>query len=1224
MKTKKITILAMVLFYGLLQLNAQKVCEDWNGYVDSKNANSTGYFNLTVGYEERASQSYHYSGPGKIGSVRVYGAYTGIVIPLRVSIYNVDSKGRPTNEIKGEDFSWWFYNSNYREIAFSGGGVTVNGNFAVVVSIRSGPINGTVFQVKYTGNGEGKGQDLASLAGTATGGNWTSAMTSYNKDGDFYLVPKMSHDLISGFTVPSKCFSANSSVQFSNTSKLTKDSMFNTIAWSGYKGGAHLYSWNFGDGGTSFAENPSHTYVNAGAYTARLIVTVAGWNNTKSDTISIRLSVGLSVSTSGISNANCNGSSNGSVTALGSGGVAPYKYSLNGVTYQTSATFNGLSAGAYTLYVQDALLCVASSNFSITQPTAITFSTVGTTDATCNASNGAILAVGSGGSGALQYKLNAGSFQGNGNFQNLAAGSYLITMMDGNSCSASKNTIVNNTSSPVLGISGITYVSCFGGNDGSIVLTSTGGTGSVQYSVNGGTNFQSGGTFNSLGAGTYSVLVKDAAGCTNGQVVVITQPNRIDFNVSSVPSSCFGQASGEIHVSSTIGGVGKFSYSINGTNYQSSPDFYGLKAGAYTVYAKDFASCIVSKAANISEPSKIVSTKTVTDAICNGSNTGTILVSSNGGTPYYSFSLDGNDYQATGLFNNIGAGNHIVNVRDVNLCKDTVIVSVGQPTPLAASVNTSNSTCGNSNGGMLVVASGGTGSSYTYSLDGSTWVNSGQFTGKSAGTYYIAVKDAAGCITVVTATIMDSNGPTFGAISNTSVTCNGGSDGSITVNSVTGGTGAIEYSLDGILFQSSSQFKNLKAGNYIVVVKDANGCRSNSAQILLTQPNPILISKSISNVTCFGENNGEVTITAIGGAGALAYSIDGGTTFQSDKTFRGLYAGDYVITVRDAGKCTNSVFFTLTQSSKIDINTGILNVTCHGAANGELTVYASGGKPPYLYSLGASYQSSNTFTGLFGASYTCYVKDANNCIVTKEVDVTEPAELLIFQTVSDVSCAGGNNGVIDLTITGGVMPYTFRWSNRSTSEDIFNLKAGNYSVVVKDGNGCEKTASFILTEPTNPIVINGVVVNTIGNTGSIDITVTGGVQPYRFLWSNGQSSEDISGLTPGNYTVTVIDANNCAANSQFKVQNSTGVTIQELGGQLKMYPNPAGESVSIELAGYNVQRVNIVNSIGQVVYSSESFNGTKNINVIDFTPGIYYVEIIAEGYKVMRKLTIAR
>lgn len=1224
MKTIKTTLSALALLLSTFQLNGQKVFDDWNGYVDSKNKGGTGYVNLVQGTEEKAAQTYHYSGPGRVLAVRVEGNNPGLVlsVPLRVSIFSVDSKGRPVSEIQGANVSFQTWQS-YVDVNFSGG-VTVSNDFAVVVAIRSTAFYGQVFQVKYTGNGEGNAQDLASIAGSSTGGNWTSAMSTFTKDGDFYLRPRMSHDLVASFTASSQCVSTGTSISFTNKSKLNLDSMFNKIYLFGYNGTTKTYAWDFGDGTTSNAVNPTKSYSSAGSYNVRLITSMVGWNASKSDTMNMKVSVGLAASTTNVNNLTCNGNKTGSFTVTASGGTSPYSYSINGTSYSGTAAFSSLVAGTYTVYVKDALGCIATNSVTLTEPAALTFSSLTSTNASCNNSDGGILAVGSGGSSPYQYQLGAGSFQSSGSFSGLAFGNYTVTVKDNNSCQYSSSVVVSNFGSPSLTIA-YNHVSCNGGNDGSITLSSSGGTGAVQYSIDGGKNFQSSGSFSNLVAGTYSVLVKDAAGCGKGEVVEIKQPGKIDFQLITKAATCYGKSDASVTVVSATGGIGTLSYSLNGTNYQSSNLFSGLKAGNYTVYVKDVAACLITKSVTVTEPSDIVSNKVITDAVCYGNNTGSILVTSAGGTSPYEFSIDGKNYQATGEFKNMGAGTYMVIVKDKNMCYDTVSATVNQPTQITAVITTTNSTCGNSNGSMLVVGSGGTGSSYTYSLDGANWINPGQFTNKKSGTYVVAIKDVAGCVEVAVGDIMDSNGPTFGSISKTDVTCNGGNDGTITVNSVSGGTGTIQYSVDGANWQTSNKITNLKAGSYTVRVKDANGCLSESSSIVLTQPGAITILRTVNNATCFGAKNGSVSITASGGAGTMAYSIDGGYNWQSDKTFSNLGAGEYVVLVRDAGGCTNSTTFTVTQPSPVEISAAVLNVTCKGAANGELTISASGGKFPYTYSIGGSYGSASTFKNLSGGTYNYSVKDGNGCVVSKSTVVVEPDAITINAIAANVSCAGGSNGIISPQVNGGVFPYSYKWSNGSTAEVLYNLTAGNYSLEITDANGCKKTANYTITQPATPLIINGVITNGDDfKKGSVDITVTGGVPPYSYVWSNGKSTEDISDLNPGTYQVSVRDAAGCVTTASYTVGGTAGVSSQQLAQQIKVFPNPATDAVTVSVDGFKMKSLSILDNAGRVVYSVSPTQNVVEINTTILASGIYYVQVQAAGATTNTRLIINR
>ena len=1227
---KKITLFTMAMLYGITAYFSQSASvQDWNAYVDSKNSGPTGYYTLVSGSEEFASQTYFYSGPGKVSQVKVYGHYPfpgGV--PLRIAIYTVDIDGRPVAEMSHTDDIFWYSDNStgYITVTLPSGGTSVSSNFAVVVSIKNSWPYGNSFQLKYTGDGEGQGQDLASLSGTSTGFNWTSAKDNFTKDGDFYLVPKMTHFNTPLFNSDYSCVSTNSNIQFTNLSAFTKDSMFNKMALSSYSGSNYFYSWNFGDGSVvSHQENPMHQFTSAGSYTVTLTTKIEGWGMTGINTYSKVYSVGLNVNSVQATNPSCNGQNSGSISVVGSGGTSPFTFSLNGGLFQTSSSFSNLPAGNYTITIKDANRCTNSVAVVLFQPLAITFPIVNSSNANCGSSNGSLFVSASGGVGAFQYKLNNGSFQSSGSFTGLSAGSYTVTAKDGNGCTNTTVVLVNNFGSPTLSVVSSTNVSCHSGNDATIVLNGTGGVGTLLYSINGGQTFQTSGSFLGLAAGTYAVLVKDASGCTSGRTIVISEPNPITYSVSSSETLCNGSADGQIQVAAVSGGIGTFAYSINGLSYQSSPNFSGLSSGTYTVFVKDAAMCTVQQTVTVNQPAPIQPSLSVVDAGCNGYYTGSITINASGGSAPFTYSINQGDPQPENLFDNLGASTYTVLIMDANNCTYSVTSTVSQPPILNASISTTNSTCGSMNGAILAIANGGSGSGYQYSLDGITYNSTGSFTNKPAGIYYVIVRDGTGCHRILPATIMDSNGPVITSSSFTDVGCFDGMDGTITVNTVSGGTGNLQYSINGIVWQSGTSFVGLSAGIYTVYVKDVNGCIGTET-ISISEPNAFVITKAITNVTCNGASSGSATIFAAGGSGAMAYSLDNGNTYQSSNTFSNLSAGAYLVKVRDAAGCYGFARFTITQPNPIAVFTGHLDVSCHGMNNGQITVYASGGTGTLSYSLdGINYQSSAIFSGLAGANYVVFVKDGNSCVKTSSVVITEPFPLLLIPVISNVSCAGGNDGVIDLSVLGGAGINTFVWSNGAVTEDLFNLSAGNYSVGVTDKNGCASFASFTVTEPTSPIIVNAVVNGTPSNTGSIDATITGGTQPYTFSWNNGATTEDITSLTPGYYILTVTDALGCITTAIYFVDNTTGIashsnTIDEI----LIYPNPANDIFYIRSPNSKIEIISIYNSVGQLLFESKDFDSKNGIHTDLYESGIYLVVLKINGEVEKRRLQILR
>lgn len=1233
---RKLLHLAILLFIGLASAHAQVACSDTNKYVNYKNTGSTGAYTLTQGTIEKAAQTYIYSGPGKINSVRIYGNYTTIGtggVPLRVNIYNVDANGRPTSIIQHADVNWWWFDNfvGHVDVPFSGGGVTVSHNFAVEVELRFsffGPY-GNSFNLRYTGNGEGRGQDLASMAGTQTGGNWSSAKNDFNMDGDYYIVPKMTNFITSQFSIPSQCVAAGVPVAFTNSTQMSTDSQFNTIGLSTYAGSSHFYEWNFGDGSAlSNAANPSHTFAAPGVYTVSLKSTLVGWTNTCSDTKTMRVSVGLSVSAGSIVNATCAKTNTGSFVALGAGGTGVYTYSTNGDSYQSSPNFTNLYAGIYTLYVKDDLGCVSQTNVTITEPSRITFAPMGVTNATCGHTDGAILAAATGGTGTIQYQIQSSAFQATGSFLGLAGGSYTITAKDANGCTASAIVSVNDIGGPSLTIVSMTNVSCANGSDGTIELQGTGGAGTLMYSINSGVNFQASGIYHNLSAGTYGVMVKDANGCRQSSEVVLSQPTSVAVTAAPVRVSCHGGTDGQINITSAIGGTGSFTYSINGTVYQSGTLFSGLAAGTYTVHAKDVAGCTATTQVSVTEPALLTASAVATPASCNGSYNGSVVVTAAGGTGDYFYNIEGSESQGTNAFVELPAGVYTIHVTDQNQCVATTTATVTQPAAITATFNTTASTCGNSNGGFLATAAGGSGSGYLYSINDTTFNGTGSFTGLASGNYYVVISDAASCANVISVSIVDANGPSITGTSHTNVSCHSGMDGSITVTGVSGGTGTLEYSSNGVVWQSSPVFSGLGAGSHTITVKDANGC-TGTVTLSLSEPNAFTMSTTLTDLTCNNDTSGVATIFASGGAGVFAYTIDNGLTYQSSNVFDGLHAGSYTVFVRDAASCTSSISFSLTEPSKIILSQGVLDVSCHGANNGAISLAASGGTGHFQYSINSvTFQNLGIFSNLPGGSYTVYAKDSSQCLASLTLTVHEPAPLTTLATVNNVSCSGGSNGSVILTVSGGTHPYTYAWSNISFGEDLINVGAGTYIVKVTDANGCVLKDTNTVTQPASPLIVNGVVTNETTSSsadGSVVLTVTGGVSPYSYLWSNQAVSKNISGLVAGNYTVNVTDANGCITSGVFTVTAPLGI-LNTNGDAIyvQLYPNPTSQIATIEVKGAKISSMKVISMTGALISESAPNESLVQVDASALSAGVYFVQMVIDGNLVTKRMTVNR
>jgi PKD repeat protein len=1216
MKTRITIWFALALFFTLVKTSANaQTCTDLNEYVpDVKEVGPTGAYTLQggPGNESRAAQTYLYSGRGWVRDVRVRGS-----VPLmygstrvRVKIYEVDGSGMPTGGPIATTYEErWFSWETEQRFDFPGFGVYVDDDFAVSIELTYEDVPSQELHLSYTGDGDGDGEDLASLSGSSTGYNWTSAMTTFSKDGDFYILPRVTHDIESQFEESTQCVNTGESVEFTNNSDMSTDDMFNLAD--------NYYEWDFGDGTPhSFDENPTHTYATAGSYTATLTTYFEGYDGPScSDVSEVQISVGTQVSATALVDASCYQSNDGSATAVPAGGTAPYEYNLNGGSYQDETLFDDLAAGDYVLGIRDALGCTAETSFTIDQPTEIIIATVTTTNASCGESTGSINVTASGGTGSLEYQITGEDFQASGLFSDLPAGSYEITVRDANDCEAYSVAVIGDAGAPEISLVSYTNVSCNGGTDGSITVIGSGGTGALEYSLDDGPYFASG-SFASVSAGDHGVTVRDGAGCVDGLTITITEPPVLEGITLTVNShiSCHGGSDGEIEVSGVTGGTGTYYYNIGGLS-QTSTIFSGLEAGDYVLEVEDVTGCVISSEVTVTQPDELSFSSTIEDVECHEGSNGVATLVGIGGTPPYHFSLDGDEFQSSGVFDGLEAGSYTAYIVDDNDCEYAASINISEPSEILADISVTLATCGNPDGGFLVTGSGGNGGPFEYSVDGVTYDESGSYTGFLPGTHIVIVRDAAGCEEVFSFSILSTTGPSIDAYTATDITCFGGEDGYVEVTTVSGGTGLLEYSMDGSPFTTDPVFATATAGEHTIVVKDAVDCYS-SIDIVLTEPEEIVVEATATDAICFDGESGTIDITAAGGIGVLAYSVNDGETWQPSPSFSDLEAGVYDLAVKDAGGCIGYSSIVIAEPTEITLLAGWGDVSCADNADGTIIASSFGGTGTIEYSLdGITFDESPEFTDLAGGEYTVYAQDENGCIVSIMVTIDEPTELSNFATVNVVTCAGGDDGVIDLTVEGGVAPYAYGWSNGESTQDIFGLTIGTYSVSISDFNGCTDFGTYVIYGPTDPLVINGIVTpatSEVAADGEIDVTVTGGTSPYTYDWSNGETTADLTDLAPGDYTVTVTDSHGCSTEMTFTISNLAGIDDNGFAtGNIKMYPNPAKNIINIDIAGNDVTRVVMMNIMGEIIYEAQPNDDQFSIDVSGMASGMYLVQLFA-------------
>ena len=823
----------------------------------------------------------------------------------------------------------------------------------------------------------------------------------------------------------------------------------------------------------------------------------------------------------------CYGSINGSITSTITGGSGNYTYTWsNGAA---TADISGLGAGTYKLNVVDVFGCAGADSVTLSQPNPLTVALTDTDAACFGTATGSVQSIVTGGTTPYAYLWSNGAITANINA--LAAGTYNVTVTDAHGCVASAAAADTVTEPNLLTATATsTPVSCFGGFDGTASVTPTGGTAPYTYHWSNNAS-----TLNITGlfAGTYRVTITDAHGCTYNTLTTVQQPGPLTLGANTTPVSCYNGSNGAIDLIVT-GGTAPYTYTWS-TGDTTQDLAGGLIAGTYNVTVVDAHRCNATVAILVQQPLPLTLTLTPVGPNCAGTTAGSVSSVVAGGTipNHYVWSTG----DTTANISNVVAGTYSLTVTDANSCVVSGTTTVSPSGTLAISLTAGKLTCnGAGNGSVTSTISGGSGI-YTYAWsNGATTAN---INGLAAGTYTLSVYDAFGCTGVDSARV---NQPNVLAVSltGTDVACFGGSTGSVT-STVTGGTAAYTYFWSN--GATTANLNNVAIGNYNVVVTDANGCTATAAAAdTVTQPALLVATATSTPVSCFGGFDGTASALAAGGTAPYTYHWSTGANRQN---ITGLFAGSYRLTVTDAHGCTGLYTVQVGQPGPLTLGANTVPVSCFGGSNGSIDLSVTGGTPGYVYTWSTGATTQDIAGGLAAATYNVTVVDAHNCNATVAILVQQPLPLSLTLNPVNPSCGSGNTGSISTTVVGGTSPYHYAWSNQATTANIGNIGAGTYSVVVTDTNGCQASNSTTLIggvplnitlTPTAPSC-NG------GSNGSITSSVSGGVQPYTYAWSNGATTANISGLAAGSYTVTVTDALGCSSSANIVVTQPASLSI---------------------------------------------------------------------------------
>lgn len=924
-----------------------------------------------------------------------------------------------------------------------------------------------------------------------------------------------------------------------------------------------------------------------GDYT--VVVTDAFNNCTASETITLEsttiidIDVQLSVYDGGF-NVSCNGAMDGWANAAASGGNPDFDNLPFGYFYDWSSLPAGndpslpnqqnLVGGViYGLIVTDTAGCQGEILIPFLEPDVVEsltdtvyVSCVGDMDATLDPNI-------SGGSGNYtSYNWVAGDLGANASdasiLTNLGPGEFTLEVEDSNGCTATEDFVVAEPEELVINIDDITQEDCFGTSNASITVSGQGGTEPYSFTwVDQNNTTYTGTNLTSLPSGTYTVTLEDANLCTTEEVIELNSDEvfQLDLNVTAPGTgdytlACLGDTNGSA-VANITGGIPNYTYTWTdlgtSTVIGSAMNISDLAAGNYNVQVEDFSGCVLDEDFTITEPTtEFITSGTITSQIsCNGSCTGEIELTASGGDPDYTYLWVYNDGELA--FDEVGT----------ELC---------------------------------------------------------------AGFYEILVTDANGCDSLMNFTINEPDSIVVDATLSMyecsfNVSCAGAADATIDV-SISGGVPNLfdpAYTLEwtgdiGTNPIDTTSLEDLGAGTYVLNVTDAVDCEITQI-VTITEPEPLMVDVSVTNLTCFDDDDGEIIATPTGGCAPYDYAWS--NTFDNTASQEDLTPGTYTVDVTDANGCMTNGEGTITEPDLLEASATSTPTTC-GLTDGCIETTVTGGTMPYNFNWDNGADNVEDPCNLDSITYTLNLTDANGCVFTLPVEVDGSIGIDYDSAVTDVTCFGGTDGCVNITIleANGIVDLQWFDSDGASTNNPCPSGAGSFFVNMTDEAGCTDSANFTINQPDSiEIDLTALVYpneyNLTGfqsGDGEIDAETSGGTAPYSYSWSSGQTQPDISGLEAGEYILTVTDDAGC--------ENSNSITLEEpreLDIPSGYTPNADGFNDFFVVQGidqYDNVEITVFNRWGNSVYTNANYDNTwngRNDNGDELADGTYYVIAVA-------------
>lgn len=672
-------------------------------------------------------------------------------------------------------------------------------------------------------------------------------------------------------------------------------------------------------------------------------------------------------------------------------------------------------------------------------------------------------------------------------------------------------------------------------------------------------------------------------------------------------TSCNDSSDGSLSISAT-GGSGGYSFELNGET-NASGSFSNLSGGSYEVFVIDDENCDNSIQVDIPSPDSMTLTPIIEEEIsCFGIEDGALTVEISAGMAPFSFEWD--NVLGDSILNNIGEGNYELLVTDGNGCTAIDILMIHEPTELTTATDSTWVICFGENNGTVTVAPDGGTLPYSYLWDNNA---NDQITptanNLSAGVYEVTITDNNDCTITSDIQVEEPTELTL-TVDFEDPNCFDAADGLVEITA-SGGTPNYNYNWNNPALPNDASISNLIANNYVVTVSDDNGCEAEEV-IILTNPDPIELSFQKEDVKCFDGNDGSISVNVTGAIGSPIYTWDNGNGGPNNDD---LIADDYCLTITDDNGCEAEDCITITQPPILQLSLNPERVSCDADDDGAIDLSIQGGTTPYNFAWSNS-ATSEDLSNLTVGNYSVTVMDGNDCEISGStaVDESSPLFSLSFAT-NQPDCFGQSTGTIDLNINGAASNFTYQWSNapiaQSGNQDLENIPAGTYDVLVEDEDGCEVAGSVALEQPsvlTADFSASDITCFGFQN-GTVAIASNGGTTPHLHSIDGGetfQSSTVFSNLAEGVYDLVIQDANGCEYASNFFITEPNEIFIDV---------EPIANMVLGDSYTYNVHLNLLPSQIDTIIWTPADSLSCSHCLLVEANPNYttnYNIQVITE------------